>query len=173
MVLWERRRPRSWQTAIAAEQARLRQDLLIACSVPSDADEQERNRQDAICTAIGDSLFVADFISKHATIPLADSTDPPRRTFRSPWRRIRTTGSEVEAAWAALNRASEGLLLIQAAECAVAMIPELRAEVKSRLGANDPRFDEYLRALDSIDQKQSESDDVVARVPPSAAALRT
>ena len=66
--------------------------------------------------------------------------------------RMRPAGVEVETAWAALQRASEALLLIQPAETVVAQIPDLRAELKARLRSEDVRFDEYLRDLDRIER---------------------
>jgi hypothetical protein len=63
------------------------------------------------------------------------------------------TGSGFEQALAAVNRASETLLLVQPASAVLARLPDLRAGVKDHLRVMDPRFDGYTRIIDAAERR--------------------
>jgi hypothetical protein len=62
------------------------------------------------------------------------------------------TGSGFEQALAAVNRASETLLLIQPGPAVLARLPDLRAGVKDHLRVTDPRFDVFTRIIDAAER---------------------
>lgn len=63
------------------------------------------------------------------------------------------TGSGFERALAAVNRASEMLLLVQPAPAVLARLPDLRAGIKDHLRVSDPRFDVYTRIIDAAERR--------------------
>jgi hypothetical protein len=63
------------------------------------------------------------------------------------------TGSGFEQALAAVNRASEMLLLVQPGPAVLARLPDLRAGVKDHLRVTDPRFDVFTRIIDAAERR--------------------
>lgn len=61
-----------------------------------------------------------------------------------------TAGAVYEQVLSYIQVASEDLLLIEDEELVRARIPAIRAAIKTYLGADDPRFDNYIQFIDNL-----------------------
>jgi hypothetical protein len=151
--LQRRGRTESWRTGIENQAARLQLVLdgvvqeemqeLASRLGPNQSLAEEAPRLGPVMQRIQNDLTLALEITEGGK-----ASQGLLGRLRELW-----TGSGFEQALAAVNRASEMLLLVQPGPAVLARLPDLRAGVKDHLRVTDPRFDGYMRIIDAAERR--------------------
>jgi hypothetical protein len=152
-----RERTGSWRTAIENQATRLQFALdEVHANLGQQAFPASRNEVDVAAARAAarraDNLQpMLERIEKDLSLAIeitqSGAADGLFRRLRELW-----TGSGFEQALAAVNRASEALLLVQPGPAVLARLPDLRAGVKDHLRVTDPRFDVFTRIIDAAER---------------------
>jgi hypothetical protein len=145
--LQQRGRTGSWRTAIENQATRLQMlldGILEENRIQQDDDYPLRKATglNPVLQRIQNDLTLALEITQSGT------SGGLLGRLRELW-----TGSGFEQALAAVNRASEMLLLVQPGPAVLARLPDLRAGVKDHLRVTDPRFDVFTRIIDAAERR--------------------
>lgn len=153
--LQQRGRTGSWRTAIENQAMRLQMMLdgvREENRIQQDDDYPLRRFDPAAADKAAGLKPVLQRIQNDLTLALEITQSGTSRGLLGRLREL-WTGSGFEQALAAVNRASEMLLLVQPGPAVLARLPDLRAGVKDHLRVTDPRFDVFTRIIDAAERR--------------------
>ena len=151
--LEQRGRTGSWRTAIENQAMRLQ---MMLDGVREENRIQQDSSREEFDPAAADKAAslnpvlrrIQNDLTLARQITLSETSRGLLGRLRELW-----TGSGFEQALAAVNRASEMLLLVQPGPAVLARLPDLRAGVKDHLRVTDPRFDVFTRIIDAAERR--------------------
>jgi hypothetical protein len=152
--LRQRGRTGSWRTAIENQATRLQMvlDGVREENRIQQEDSPRRKFDPAAADKAASLKPVLQRIQNDLTLALEITRSGTSRGLLGRLQEL-WTGSGFEQALAAVNRASETLLLVQPGPAVLARLPDLRAGVKDHLRVTDPRFDVFTRIIDAAERR--------------------